>query len=72
MTPETIAIATAAPTNSGVPWAATWLAAAAVITLAIATGPTASAREVPKIAYRISGAMEAYRPYCGGSPASNA
>ena len=40
----------AAPRYSGVPWDATWAAAAAVIRLATATGPTASVREVPKIA----------------------
>ena len=44
------AMATAAPRYSGVPCAATWAAAAPVIRLATATGPTASAREVPKIA----------------------
>ena len=53
-TPEylgaTIASATAAPRYSGGPWAATCAAAAPVMRLATATGPTASAREVPKIA----------------------
>ena len=48
--PATIASAMAAPRYSGVPWAATCPAAAPVMRLATATGPTASAREVPKIA----------------------
>ena len=50
MSPATMASAMAAPRYSGVPWAATCPAAAAVMRLATATGPTASAREVPKIA----------------------
>ena len=48
--PEMAASATVAPRYSGVPWAATAPAAAAVIRLATATGPTASVREVPKTA----------------------
>ena len=48
--PETRASAMAAPRYSGVPWAASCATAAAVIRLATATGPTASVREVPKIA----------------------
>ena len=48
--PVSKAMATAAPRCSGVPCVATWAAAAPVIRLATATGPTASAREVPKIA----------------------
>ena len=68
--PERTASVMAAPRYSGVPWVATVAAAAAVIRLATATGPTASAREVPKIAYSTSGAIEAYSPTCGGSPTS--
>ena len=48
--PVSSAMATAAPMCSGVPAAATCAAAAPVIRLATATGPTASAREVPKTA----------------------
>ena len=48
--PEMTASAMVAPRYSGVPWVATCAAAAAVMRLATATGPTASAREVPKIA----------------------
>ena len=44
------ASATVAPRYSGVPCDATVAAAAAVMRLATATGPTASARDVPKIA----------------------
>lgn len=35
-----------------------------------ATTPTTSVQEVPKIAYGISGAIEAYRPISAGKPAS--
>ena len=48
--PVSSAMATAAPRCSGVPCVAIWAAAAPVIRLATATGPTASAREVPKTA----------------------
>ena len=48
--PDTMASAMAAPRYSGVPWAASGATAAAVMRLATATGPTASVREVPKIA----------------------
>ena len=49
-TPETAASAMVAPRYSGVPWDATLPAAAAVMRLTTATGPTASVREVPKTA----------------------
>ena len=48
--PDTTASAIAAPRYSGVPWDASGLMAAAVMRLTTATGPTASVREVPKIA----------------------
>ncbi len=38
----------------------------------MATGPTASCRDVPNRAYNTSGTVEAYRPTSGGNPASNA
>ena len=50
ISPETRASAMAAPRYSGVPWAASGVMAAAVMRLATATGPTASVREVPKMA----------------------
>ena len=46
--------------------------AVAVISETTATGPTASARLVPKTAYSSKGAMLAYSPTSGGSPASEA
>ena len=48
--PETSASAMAAPRYSGDPWAASGATAAAVMRLTTATGPTASVRDVPKIA----------------------
>jgi hypothetical protein len=44
--------------------------AAAVISDTTATGPTASTRLLPSSAYTSSGATLAYRPACGGRPAS--
>ena len=44
----------------------------AVISDTIATGPTASWRDVPKTAYAITGAIDAYSPIWGGSPARSA
>ena len=46
--------------------------AAATSNDTIATGPTASCRELPNIAYNISGMTDAYRPMIGGRPASMA
>ncbi len=57
--PVSSARATTAPRCSGVPWVATWAAAAPVIRHPTASGPTASAREVPKTAYSSSGAIAA-------------
>ena len=59
ISPDRIASRIAAPRYSGVPRAATSPTAAAVISDATATGPTASVRDVPNTAYRTSGAMEA-------------
>jgi hypothetical protein len=70
ITPVSKARAIAAPRYSGVPWAAIGATAARVMRLVTATGPTEREREVPKIAYNISGAMDAYKPTSGGSPAS--
>ena len=68
--PVSKASAMAAPRYSGVPWAAIGATAASVIRLVTATGPTESERDVPKMAYKIKGAIEAYRPTSGGRPAS--
>ena len=46
--------------------------AAAVISEATATGPTAKTRLVPKTAYSSKGATLAYSPTSGGKPASKA
>jgi hypothetical protein len=43
---------------------------AAVIRLVVAMGPTERERDVPKMAYRSKGAIEAYKPIPGGKPAS--
>ena len=71
-TPERKARVMAARSSSGDPGAARLPIAAAVISDTTATGPTASARLVPKIAYSTIGAMDAYIPVSAGRPARSA
>ena len=70
--PEMNAKVKAAVIYSAVPCSAIFPMAAAVINDISATGPTASARLVPKIAYNIIGTIEAYMPISAGNPANNA
>ena len=72
ITPDMKASVRAAAQYAGVPAAASWPMAAAVISDVTAAGPTASARLVPNTAYSSSGATLAYRPTSAGRPASSA
>ena len=54
------------------PASATLPTAAATSNESIATGPTASFGELPNSAYTSGGAIAAYSPTTGGSPASSA
>ena len=68
--PDIIAKVIANETYSGLPGIANWLQEAEVIKAITATGPTAKVLEVPNIAYRIKGIIEAYKPTSGGNPAN--
>ena len=68
--PDIIAKVTANTTYSALPGLANWLQEAEVIRAITATGPTAKVFDVPNIAYKIRGMIEAYRPISGGSPAN--
>ena len=72
MTPEIKASVTAASAISAGEVRPRFPIAAAVISDTTATGPTANARDVPKIAYATKGKMDAYRPISAGRPANNA
>ena len=72
MTPEIKASVTAARAISVDDVRPRFPIAAAVMSETTATGPTAKARDVPKIAYATKGKMDAYRPISAGRPANNA
>ena len=55
---------------SELPGFANWLQDAEVINAITATGPTARVLDVPKIAYKIKGIIDAYKPISGGNPAN--
>ena len=57
---------------SELPGFANWLQDAEVINAITATGPTARVLDVPKIAYKIKGIIDAYKPISGGNPANMA
>ena len=72
MAPDRNAKVIAAPQYEGEPATASSPMAVAVMSETTATGPTASTRLVPKIAYNSKGAMLAYKPTSGGNPANDA
>ncbi len=72
ITPDSAASSMAAPIYSADSAANIGPKAAAVINETTATGPTASVRLEPKIAYKNNGAILAYNPVIGGNPASMA
>ena len=55
---------------SELPGFANWLQDAEVISAITATGPTARVLDVPKIAYKTKGIIDAYNPISGGNPAN--
>ena len=70
--PDIIAKIIAKTTYSALPGFANWLQEAEVIKAITATGPTARVLDVPNIAYKIKGIIEAYNPISAGKPANMA